>query len=144
MRPIDHLRLRQVAISPLVLHRYWLEEFRFVSGAPEPSAAENSASGLLVRVSKPVVEDTEISDRHRVRIRVRVDQGDAHVDATISGLFSAGAEASAPAVRAALMKYNAPSILYGLLRGITVSVTGASDSGRIDLPAVNVQELVDR
>ncbi|MCO5202215.1 MAG: hypothetical protein M9925_10995 [Chloroflexi bacterium] len=77
-----------------------------------------------------------------VRMRVHASDRDTAVDLTITGRFELTADADELATHR-LVEYNAPAILYGLVRGIVGAVSSLSGRERIDLPSVNLARLID-
>lgn len=140
-------RLRGVILAPLTLRSYWLEELHVLGGAPGPSSElEESAESptLEVKASRPsILKNPDNPRQHFVRLRVRATRGQQTLDVTISGLFEIEGDALNSESQTTWVQFNAPSILYGLVRGIAATVSGASDSGRFDLPSINVVKLVE-
>ena len=96
-----------------------------------------------VKVSKPqVLQNPEDRADFFVRLRVRATQENCQVDVTVAGRFRLqGEEPSAAVLR--MVEYNAPSILFGIVRGFVASVTALTEHGKIELPSVNLAELVE-
>lgn len=126
--------------APLHMRSYWLEEFHLIS-AREVLVTE---TGVNVRMSKPTVAvQPDDANHYLVRLRVKVATANQTIDATLAGLFELVGDTQPEHGPSSWVQYNAPSILYGLLRGLTAALTGASDTGRVDLPSINMAALIE-
>ena len=140
---MERLRLRNAHPAPLALHGFWVDEVHLLRTPLERASDEEDAE-VGVRASKPkVLVNPEDPSQYFVRLRVKATGAGQSVDVTASGLFRVAEGGQGPEESNRLVQYNAPAILYGMVRGIVASLTGSSDSGRLDLPAINILQLAD-
>lgn len=131
----ERARLRKVELADLSLERFWLEELHVISGESVET------NGAPVKIARPqVLQDAEEARRYQVRLRARFSQAGQQVDATIVGQFLLPADASAGQGQQ-MIKYNCPSILFGVFRGIVAQLTALTPLGRMDVPSVNLAAL---
>ena len=131
----DRPRLRNAQLAPLRLERFWLEELHV-----KPIDADSESS---VKLAPPLVlQDADDVRRYKVRLRARMTGNGIAVDAEVIGQFLLPDETSAE-VSSQLIRFNCPSILFGVLRGIVSQVTAMTAAGRLDLPSVNLAVLAE-
>lgn len=133
--------LRRISESPLALVRYWFEEITYLGAGRGRDVAQ-----LEVRASRPEVATQTLDDEevNFVRLRVKAESPDGHsIDVTIAGAFRVASDSISGSRRERLVLYNGSSILFGLLRGMVGTVTGASGVP-VRLPSLNFAELIER
>lgn len=137
---MEHPRLRQAEIAALTLQRFWLDEFNY-AGLPRTGDPVEQGSGVEVKASHPTFrQNPDDALQYFVRLRVKASRDGQILDATISGLFAVK-EVPGDGTISPLIQFNAPSVLYGILRGMVAGLTGATDDGRLDLPLINILQL---
>lgn len=125
-------RLRRAQTAALLLERYWVREFVY----RELSTGEPSVP-LDIRLAGPdVVADSDTSAE--VSLRISASDGTRVVDLTLVGLFII------PNDSPRFLVLNAPSILFGIARGLVSNVTALTNAGRLDLPSINIAEFVQK
>lgn len=132
------LRVVPVQESSLRLLRYWIEEIHATGPAPDMAPETLLTSDVTVRASKP--ELSRIAEGFLVRMRVRATAPNIDIDVTISGAFTIADEPNAEGFPD-LIKYNAPAVLYGLLRGVVGVVTENWGTGSVAIPSINILAL---
>ena len=131
-------RLRKVELAPLRLVQSWVEELHI--GPPRNPALDE---GLEVKLSRPqILQNPEDIAEYLVRLRIRVQEPDRVTEMVVAGRFRLEGDESASASKR-MVDYNAPAILFGIARGMVGTVTALTSLGRLELPSVNIAQLVD-
>jgi hypothetical protein len=130
-----------VTKSLLQLEDCWITrlDFRTEEGGEHASDDGNEA---LPRVTWDVKRSSE-DDSYLVSLRVSNSTPTFHVLLDMQGTFSFP-EAVNPPVQARMIEVNAPSILYGVARGVLGSVTGFSRVRRQLMPSLNLIKIAER
>lgn len=130
---------------PLDIQRYHVEELIFRALREYDPSRKTSS---VIDVNFDVQQDEEIAQDYRLGMRIRLaangytaeENAPYAVDLTIVGYFTL-AEGIADDVRHRMIFLNAPSILFGIARGLAGQATGASKHGQFVLPTVNFVEI---
>ena len=131
-------RLQRLPESPVHLERFWIERFHIDIG--EDPSLEDYFSEPAVNHSLDIFEAEDEPDLYRVRLRLRSERrgggtGHIHFDVQLSGAFhldDEDAQKDAPIILYSV----APSIIYGIARGLIASITGAGGVDSLQLPSV--------
>lgn len=136
-------RLKNLELSHLLLEGFWLESISLTE-----KTSTRSKPGHQPTVSHDVLfynadDDPGPGTEHLVRLRIKATQpaedgSYTEIDATLLGRFSISEEVEDSDTAQWLIQFNAPAILYGVLRGIVAPITAIGMRGRIDLPSVNL------
>ena len=142
------LPLHDVPESDLRLNKFWIERLEYA----EIPDRDDHRWRPKVRISRPRIQKAESSDDYFVTLRIHASEYTdivvRSIDLTIVGDFwydhvdEDGTEDSEMPLR--LLTYNGTAILFSAARGVIESVTGISGYGRLDVPSVNIAELLDR
>lgn len=137
--PLPNPRLQKVPPSQLTLDSFWLERIRY----DESDEREEEPCLPTARASRPqILVDPDNDSNFIVRMRVEVACGAQRtVDVTAVGLFQI--ESTDGGDVEALRRLNAPVMLLGSIRGMLASITGLTRSGRLDIPSLNVSNLLE-
>ncbi|MCK9518034.1 MAG: hypothetical protein M0R74_03240 [Dehalococcoidia bacterium] len=128
------LRLTKVPQAALQLEAAWADELHVL--------VERSEMDQEVKVSRPDIRRSpDDPNRYAVRLRVRYVDPDFRITVAARGVFSLDPTQEEPQ---RLLQYNAPAILYGLIRGWVMLMTGGASVRRVELPAVNLAERIER
>lgn len=83
------------------------------------------------------------TDLYTVRLRLRHLAPAGSCDATIRGVFRVAGATGSGGRAEGLIRYNAPSILVGVLRGTFSALTGAAGVEVMTLPPLNIAAIVE-
>ena len=148
----EKLRLRQAMPALLDLQRYWIERLDY----QEVDDHAGDLPDTSVRISLPdILDGPPPRGGHFMTLRITAAQGDVRsIDVTIAGLFTVLTEESVdsdhPVEEAAginsqrLLAFNGTAMLFSAARGVVETVTGISGYGRMNVPSVNIAELLAR
>ena len=126
--------------SLLQLEDCWLTRFDLRSGDASQNEAENDEA--LPRVTWTVKKSSE-DESYLVAMRISDNSRQLHLLLDIQGTFTFTGEAP-ERLQTRMIQVNAPSILYGVARGIVAGMSGFTAQRRYLLPSINIVELAER
>lgn len=132
--------------APLSLRDYWVVQLsiRDVAVAGSGSPKKPARSPQAAPTINWTVYRSEERDAYLVRLTARFARGAPSALKgliEVAGLFTVENDVEHAA---ALLNMNAPSILFGIARGVVGSVSASTVGGKYVLPAVNFVELAAR
>lgn len=131
--------LKRLPRSHLQLEHFWVERFSFE--IDQLFNGETELAELPVRYSTELLDSEEDPNLHIVRLRIRSARKKDSIepykfDVQIAGAFSFSRELPAEGQNQ-FLRLNAPSILYGICRGLVAATSGMGSLGAIQIPSVN-------
>lgn len=136
-----NVRMRKLKPSRLQLDEYRLEAFSLKVN--DGAQGEKAEEPIALAYSVDYLESSEGNTGERlIRLRVRSQRSRSRkylyeIDVTVAGVFSFTQAIEDEGFQARLIQYNAPAMLYGVIRGIVGSLTAQTSHGRLELPSAN-------
>lgn len=135
-------RTRSLKRSLLQLDNYWLESISLRVNQHRGDASVTNGEIPLRYYAERAEQSTDEPKQHLVRITVRTPRSTRYeqpfdVELTLLGQFSFSEPLDDDSANA-LLRFNAPAILFGVARGMVSLLTSLTEVGRWNLPTVNL------
>lgn len=127
--------------SVVQLEHFWIERFHIDLG-DTPPAFDEKLWEPATRYSVNIFDNEQDPNLYRVQLRLRSERSSAnpdgkHFDVLLSGVFSFPSNEVTIEDRQPFLQFNAPSILYGVARGLIASISGAGGVDALQLPSAD-------
>lgn len=141
--------LQTTSPIPLQLDEFFLNKLN-IEWRNLPGDTDHRHASVRVLVSYDFAQHTEIPHAYQMTLSVKGEDvmekaNDAgyKFEAVIVGRYRIE-NAKSPELEARLSRVNGVSLLYSTLRGILSNVTGSFEFGKVVLPSINPQAIVEQ